>query len=436
MPCPECSKVAASFATQTCADCSGKVCGSCKECTSCGKINPSPLNNEGSDESSSSSSSTIPSSASSVTTVLTTSTATENAKKRKHKDPEENSDSTAKGGEEEESSKDEIIAAIKTEHEEESAGSSTAVAASCAKRRRAEERLDAPSSVSYYVAEMKKHEDTWSGKTPEEKIAIFRAVINEKFALLGIPPLTIELLDPSSGRNGECDSTSWSFRMSPATLAKPLSESAATAYHESRHAEQFYMIAKGITKGTYTEPLHNQIPARVLAAARDNPDLSDEDATKAASFHRSVFGTDAAERRFVLIRLGTYTASAYSGKIKACGAARKEAFDLTEEGKKYKLENQEEYERTSGKKWADAGNEKRELNIKRINDAKAKAAIAEEDMNDTKNKMDLAQAQYKALPEEADAFKCGDMVAAEFAKAPSHSSVSESSASAAVAETS
>jgi len=344
-------------------------------------------------------------------------------KEKKTGETEENDDD--EDASRDKNSKAESVSALLAEYLGAPAGSSTSVAASCSNSSRVDApRLDAPSSVDHYVNQLRVHESTWDVKTPEEKIAIFRDIINAKFATLGIPLLEINLLDSSSLRNGEFNSTEWNFSLSANKLKGPLSESASTAYHESRHAEQYYMIARRIVGNAYPAPPHNQIPEKVLAAAESNPDLSREDTLKADAFHKSVFGTDAKERNFVLTRLATYTPAVFSDKIKLYSSAKQNAFAVLEDAKKFKSENEAAYLAT-GKTWKE--HPQGTINRQNYDTAKAQVVRAEADMNDTKSRMDSAQADYRALPEEADAFKCGDMVTARFAS--SSSSLSSSSSS-------
>ncbi|MBL0073223.1 MAG: hypothetical protein IPP34_16010 [Bacteroidetes bacterium] len=62
-----------------------------------------------------------------------------------------------------------------------------------------------------------------SRASENEKINALQLIINAKFQALGIPPPAISLQDNLKSKNGEFDSTTWSFSISQQGLNKPMS---------------------------------------------------------------------------------------------------------------------------------------------------------------------------------------------------------------------
>ncbi|MBP9081588.1 MAG: hypothetical protein KBH11_00825 [Bacteroidia bacterium] len=62
-----------------------------------------------------------------------------------------------------------------------------------------------------------------SRASENEKIIALQSIINAKFQALGIPPHAISLQDNLKSKNGEFDSTTWSFSISQQGLNKPMS---------------------------------------------------------------------------------------------------------------------------------------------------------------------------------------------------------------------
>ncbi|AKU20787.1 hypothetical protein ACZ75_03955 [Massilia sp. NR 4-1] len=194
--------------------------------------------------------------------------------------------------------------------------------------------------------------------------------------------------------------------MTETALGKPMAESAKTAYHETRHAEQYFMMAKHIAQTGIAPPPYKQIPDDVMTVAQTAPKLSGAEAKEAGEYHKSIFGADAKKRNFVLTNLGTYSQAALVEKGQAFTAAHKAYEAADETVKKYKEEN---HKLVGPENWPD---ETQKKNGEARKNARQEREYALSAYNDTKQKFEETQAKYRALPEEEDAHAVGDAIMA------------------------
>jgi hypothetical protein len=274
--------------------------------------------------------------------------------------------------------------------------------------------LDHAESIQGFVKLASQVSGDWGGRKSEEKIAVLQNWLTDKFNSLGIPVPTIILMEERSGRNGEFDSTSWSFGITAAALAKPMADAAATAYHESRHAEQYFMMTQYILQEELPKPLHNQIPEKVYAAAEKAGPLSGGEYDKAKAFYTSIFGTGATARNFVLKRLATYTQAYVAEKIEAMTKARADMETKKKLAQDYKTTNHKTVTEAGGT-WP---NPQQEINIASYKSAGTAFESAREAFKEAMDKNKLAQKEYRDLPEEAEAHRLGDQVRAALTPVP------------------
>lgn len=270
-----------------------------------------------------------------------------------------------------------------------------------------------PDAIDDFVAQMKAVEAGWDAKKPEEKTAHFQSVIDARCAAAGMPAPTIELMPAGGGRNGEFNAKSWSLGMTAKTLEKPLAETAGTAYHETRHAQQFFLIAKHIAKTNIQPPPHDQIPSRILTAAKAaqlaSP-MSTAEEAEAKLYHTSVYGAGHAQRNRTLTALATHTPD----RLLQTGA------DFTKANARHQeaLAILESYKDGQGEAFQNDKEMRKQDPVYMEHFAAKKAAAAEYNRalaatQAEKTAFDAAQAAYRALPEEADAFAVGDAVTAK-----------------------
>jgi hypothetical protein len=247
-----------------------------------------------------------------------------------------------------------------------------------------------------------------SEATDDEKMDALYKVIAGKFEALEIPPPKIEILDGSGGRSGEFDSTTWSFRITSEKLALPVSEWASTAYHESRHAEQFFMIARLITQEGIVPPHSKQIPDQILSQAGRMPALKGVEKEKAEVFHKSIFGADSQKRQSTLSKLGLHTIAKIGETLALWQDSkadtvnkRKICSDYADLNKQNTLD--------SDQKWPDPTQTQNMIHYKL---SKEVEEIRRVGFVSASEKQKESYEEYVNLPEEKEAHKLGDLVKA------------------------
>lgn len=245
-----------------------------------------------------------------------------------------------------------------------------------------------------------------SRASENEKINALQFIINAKFQALGIPPPAISLQDNLKSKNGEFDSTTWSFSISQQGLNKPMSEWGSTAYHESRHAEQFFMIARLIVHEKMKPPHSNQLPEHILAQAAALPPLTDVEKNKAETFYQSIFGIKSEHRQQTLKKLFLYSLDEVKNRLSDFKISEADVIEkrkvCTDYAAQYKKAAQEE-----SRKWPD---EQQAKNIEALNFAKETYEIRRQKLLEIGEKQKESYAAYIDLPEEKEAHMLGDLV--------------------------
>jgi hypothetical protein len=276
------------------------------------------------------------------------------------------------------------------------------------------ELLDTHFAMSEYTVRLGPHKDGWTALSLPNKIKLLQDTIAQKFLSNGIPPPTVHLFG-AEHRNGEFDSTTWSFSISQAALEKGLATPAATAYHESRHAEQFFLMARYIVQNQLQPPHSKQIPDKVFIAAvqaNKTAPLAGAQLEKAENFYHSIFGKGAEHRQTTLKMLSVYT----SASVKQKG----EEYTKNREDYEAKYKICEDYAKlhkqntlAAGKPWPD---ETQAANM-------APMRLAREVMENSRLRFlmegenrEKASAAYYELPEEKEAHALGDRVREDLEK--------------------
>ncbi|NHZ60855.1 hypothetical protein [Massilia genomosp. 1] len=271
-----------------------------------------------------------------------------------------------------------------------------------------------PEVIDAFVAQMKAVEADWGKKSPAQKIEHLQNVINAQFEAARVPAPSISLMDLGGGRNGEFDSKTWSMGMTEETLGKrSMAETAGTVYHESRHAQQFFMIAKYIGQEGIAPPHSDQIPKPILKQAKEAVDkcaMGTDEIAEAKSYHTSVYGADREKRNATLRKLAHYTFPRLCQTSADFSKARLTYEEAVATLETYKGEQSPQFHDSKELR------EKDPTYLAHL--ANKRAAIKEFNRTLAVNKaekvgFDAAQKAYHALPEEADAFAVGDAVTAK-----------------------
>jgi len=174
---------------------------------------------------------------------------------------------------------------------------------------RRERGLKDKEHTAQFAGEMKALEGSWSAMNPAERADAVSARINARLRDIGVPALRVTTAALGSQECGRFSFAKWSMVLNEQMLAAPQltrSQSAEltnTVYHEARHAEQWYLIARVLAEdGVPPDEASNKtrIPPAICEAATSEPALSDAQADMARRFYDSVYGKHKHHRDNVL----------------------------------------------------------------------------------------------------------------------------------------
>ncbi|HEX2687538.1 MAG TPA: polymorphic toxin type 46 domain-containing protein, partial [Kofleriaceae bacterium] len=236
-----------------------------------------------------------------------------------------------------------------------------------------------------FAGEMKGLEGKWPSMSPQERANAIREVINGHLRDAGVPELKVKTAALGEGTNGHLDFRDWAITLNEGKLNAPTIDSAKlgelsnTVYHEARHGEQWYLMARHMAEGGMTPhdiSVRTGIPEPVCDVAASEPKMSPKQAADAQKYYDSVYGTNSGQRNQVLNDLKTNP-----GKVNQAAA---EYNAIKDDPRVSFAEKKAKYDA-----WVDAY-----------------------------NKMQQNYQAYRNLPEEADAWATGDAAEKAFQSAP------------------
>lgn len=242
--------------------------------------------------------------------------------------------------------------------------------------------MSAPSQVISYSRGMAKIAKEWPHLTPDQRRGKLQDLVNAQASSNNFPPPQLTTPNDLDYKNGQLRYQAWEIEISPQLVNQnPLDKKAAAAlgrtiYHETRHAEQWFLMARRQASqgksGTEIQQDLKGIDLYVAGLATTKDRLSGCSQVCADAMYQSVYGTGAAARESTLTNLGP-TRVAYENAKAAHEAAIK------------------------------SGNQAQ------IN----QAAIA---LQSAQSTYWATYTAYRALPEESDAWDCHDRVDAQIRK--------------------
>jgi hypothetical protein len=152
----------------------------------------------------------------------------------------------------------------------------------------------------------------WRNLPPAEREQRLTQTINEQMRRAGLPEIEIKVVD-LGGRNGELRFHEWAIAIDRSLVhgndmthgrMQGLTD---TILHEARHGEQWYMIARhmggqGLDAPTIAARTHIPEPV-VRRALADSRPMTPEQAQAARTYYDSIYGANAQHRNDVLTRL-------------------------------------------------------------------------------------------------------------------------------------
>lgn len=157
--------------------------------------------------------------------------------------------------------------------------------------------LGTDKSINSYIKAVQPLQADWPSLTPGERLNRLETALNRELIASGVPRTEVVggVSDPAN--TGEYDPTTHqigvrhSMLTSPTITTAELKELADTVYHEGRHAEQEFDVARvAIARGV--DP-HNSVAPSLVAAARAAPaiDLNSETGRFVEAMYESSYGT-------------------------------------------------------------------------------------------------------------------------------------------------
>ena len=177
--------------------------------------------------------------------------------------------------------------------------------------------LKDPRMTEQFVSDMQGFEGDWSAMAPAERADSIGHRINARLRDIGVPEVKIKTAPLDDGTVGQFDNPTWSIEINERNLQAPQISAYAVGklinlvYHEARHAEQFFLIARFLKQhgGSPADVAKRAaIPLPVCEAATKAPPLSRAQAAAAKVFFDSIFGTGARHGEQVFAALDRTTA--------------------------------------------------------------------------------------------------------------------------------
>lgn len=257
--------------------------------------------------------------------------------------------------------------------------------------------IGAKAAIGRFAAVAKKVEGEWDAKTKVQRAEGLADAANSELKKVGVPE-TGTVVKPLGQRNGELDFGPWNIALNetkfdqPKTTPAEMGAMADTVYHETRHAEQWFRIARlEAAKGKDAAAIAVTLgikPAVATKATKVPLTGTTTDAKEAKEWYDSIYGAGAAARNTVIGNLATH-GTALETSSNASNAA----------GVEY------------NKTLADptATNEQKQAKLEAWKTAHATYLAA-------KATFDATYKAYRELPEESDAWAIGGQVADAYKK--------------------
>ena len=171
----------------------------------------------------------------------------------------------------------------------------------------------------------------WTLMTKEQRAAKLLEIVNERLVANGIPPIRKDVIWAASKGGGFFNFPTWKLAISESAMKAWVHTDAdfakliETAYHEARHCEQWFAMARlraawaTVIPGESATTLAAQlgIPIDIADAAMKMPmKLGSSEAAEAAKWWESVYGTGAAARKAVYDELDAVKKEVVGGTLK------------------------------------------------------------------------------------------------------------------------
>lgn len=296
-------------------------------------------------------------------------------------------------------------------------GEAGAVAPCQAARPCAGQGMSDQAAIDAFAGDMTRLQADWGDLTAEERRDRMQAAVGARAQAAGFPAPKVVLADDLGGRHGELRFRTWDVAVNQDLAEKDTlsDEDAAklgdTLAHETRHGEQWYLIARrDAAEGMDAAAIQRQrhLPNVIAQQAARQP-LAADDSRRACAdaMHRSVYGADAAARNRTIRGLKTH-----GDQVAEAKAAYEAAIARTREMAERANQANDAYKTLTTTQSADPADVAAALQSAQAAYADWQTAKGESDsaLTHWQNSHAAQQqnyADYRALPEEADAWDVG-----------------------------
>lgn len=219
-------------------------------------------------------------------------------------------------------------------------------------------------AIGSFVTSVKQVQSNWKSLSPNARAAALAKPANDKLKEAGVPPCNVSVEDLGSD-SGQFDFVIWTLKIGKGPISETevtdakMADIADTIYHESRHAEQWFRIARQQAgEGKSAKQLQNDlgIPADIAKKAAANPLKAssiitrkfmskvkiaeeDQEIREAKAWYDSIYGANAAHRNKTLGEMEAKGDAVVAARAKVKKARGEVAAKLADKDKKAKEYN-------------------------------------------------------------------------------------------------
>jgi hypothetical protein len=176
--------------------------------------------------------------------------------------------------------------------------------------------MSAPAEIESFADDMVGLQREWPQLPPTDRIARLQTIVDARARAVGFPPPDVTAPWGLGAVSGQLNFRDWEVAINAALLEidsltpKQAAELGNTLYHETRHAEQWSLIARQqAADGRAADLIHTELalPGRIARDAAEHPlPASDSRRPCADALYKSVYGEDRMARNRTLTNLGKH----------------------------------------------------------------------------------------------------------------------------------
>jgi len=278
--------------------------------------------------------------------------------------------------------------------------------------------MSSQAQVELFADDMVDLQREWPQLPPADRIQRLQTIVDTRASAVGFPPPDVTAPWGLGATSGQLNFRDWEVAINPGLLKsdslspKQAAELGNTLYHETRHAEQWSLMARRqAAEGCAAAQIHTELalPGRIARDAAQRPlPASDPRRPCADALYKSVYGEDGTARNRTLNNLGKHgddCRRANDFYMEAMGEEQRLKSQLSLEQKAFLSCKERNPPPTRGELDAMA---------RQCNQTIAKLKAAQTRSEECRKAADAAHStysrtynDYRTLPEEADAWDSG-----------------------------